>query len=270
MKLSIPKCELIAILALAATLFPVVWMTLSSLKTEDEIYRSPPTWIPEILTLTNYRELFTRFDFGRLTVNSAIIAAGSTAISVMVGTMAAYGFSRYSFRGSGMLLTFILLTRMIMPAALVIPLYTTMRTLGLFDNVCSIIIGVTLLNLPFAIWIMKPFLDALPRDVEDAAKIDGLSPIRILWNIVIPMAKPAIAGVVLFCFIAGWVDFLYGISFSTTTQSMPLTVGIARMDTGLEIYWGPMMAGGVYLTIPSLAISFALQKYLVKGLAMGY
>jgi len=260
----------VLILVVIVTLFPVVWMALSSVKSKEEIFRAPPTWAPETFTSRHYEDLFTRFNFVRLTVNSIIIAVGVTVISVVIGSMAAYGFSRYSFRGSGMLLIFILLARMITPAALVIPLYTLMRTLGLLNTTISIIIGITIMNLPFVIWIMKAFFDSAPKEVEEAAEMDGMSPIRTFWKIVIPMAMPAIATVILFSFVTAWVDFLFGISFSTTPQSMPLTVGISNMQTGYEIYWGPMMAAGVYLTLPTLILAFLLQKYFIKGLTMGY
>jgi len=258
------------ILIVIVTLFPFVWMAASSVKTEDEIYRDPPTWIPENFTIKHYNSLFTRFNFSRLTINSIIISASVTVISTILGSMAAYGFSRYDFRGSSILLGFILLSRMITPAALVVPLYAVMRMLGLVNTVFSIIIGITISNLPFIVWIIKPFFDGLPKEIEEAAEIDGLSPISVFWKIALPLASPAIYTAILFSFIAGWVDFLFGISFSTTVSSMPLTVGLTQMQTGYEIYWGSLMAGGIYLTLPTFLLAFALQKYLIRGLRVGF
>ncbi len=272
MKYSFGKWALLVALILAAvvSLFPIVWMATSSVKTEDEIYKDPPTWIPENLTPEHYSSLFSRFHFGRLTINSVVISASVVVVSTILGSMAAYGFSRYGFRGSGILLGIILLARMITPAALVVPLYIVMKVLGLLNTVTSIVIGITVLNLPFVVWIMKPFFDGLPREIEEAAEIDGLSPIRVFWRIAMPVAAPGIYAVILFSFITGWVDFLFGISFSTTAQSMPLTVGLAQMQTGYEIYWGPMMAGGMYLTLPTFLLAFALQKYLIRGVRLGF
>jgi ABC-type glycerol-3-phosphate transport system permease component len=261
---------IILLFALIISIFPIFWMILSSIKTEDEIYKDPPTWIPEKITLKHYEDLFKRFDFYELTINSIIISVATTILSLVMGTMAGYGFSRYGFPGSKILLTLILIARMITPAALVVPLYTLMKILNLLDTVISIIIGTTVLNLPFVIWIMKAFFDNLPKDAENAAAVDGSSPFQTFWRIVIPMSASAIVTVALFSFIAGWVDFLFGITFSTTNKSMPLTVGIAQMQTGYEIYWGPMMAGGVYLTLPTFIIAFLLQKYFIKGFALGY
>lgn len=272
MKYSFGKCALIAVLVLAVitTLFPIVWMGASSVKIEDEIYKDPPTWIPENFTLNHYSSLFTRFNFYRLTINSLVISVSVAIISIILGSMAAYGFSRYGFRGSSILLGFIFLTRMITPAALVVPLYMVMRELRLLNTLGSIIIGVTVLNLPFVVWIMKPFFDGLPKEIEEAAEVEGLSPIRVFWKIAMPMAASGIYTVILFSFITGWVDLLLGISFSTTIQSMPLTMGLLQMETGYEIYWGPMMAGGIYLTLPTFLLALALQKYLIRGIRIGF
>jgi len=260
----------ILIIVVIITLFPLVWMAASSVKVEDEIYRDNPTWIPENFTTEHYSSLFSRFSFSRLTTNSIVISVSVVILSVILGSMAAYGFSRYGFQGSSIILGFILLARMITPAALVVPLYTVMKALGLLNTVVSIIIGITVSNLPFVVWIIKPFFDGLPKEIEEAAELDGLSPIRVFWKIALPLASPGIFTAILFSFIAGWVDFLFGISFSTTIQSMPLTVGLMQMQTGYEIYWGPMMAGGIYLTLPTFLLAFTLQKYLIRGFRVGF
>jgi ABC-type glycerol-3-phosphate transport system permease component len=245
-------------------------MLLSSLKTEDEIFRSSPTVIPEAVTLDNYTALFDQFAFGRLTLNSVIISAGVVLISVAFGGMAAYGFSRYPFRGGGVLLGALLLTRMITPAALVIPLYLIMDTLGLLNTLTSIIVAVSVLNLPFAIWLLKPFFDALPREIEEAGLIDGLGPFGVFFRVAMPLAVPGLITVGLFSFIAGWTDLLFPMTFSTTVEATPLTSGLLQMQTGYGIYWGALMAGGIYLTLPTLLVSFGLQRYLVRGMRMSY
>jgi len=270
MKFSIARLALVAALVLAAivTLFPVYWMVISSLKPTEEIFRIPPTWIPETFTLRHYQDLFSRFQFYELTRNSLVITLSVVVINVVIGSMAAYGFSRYSFPGSRALLVFILLARMLTPAAFVVPLYTMMKFLGLLDNVLSIIIGVSIMNLPFVVWVMKAFFDGVPRELEEAAALDGLSSFGIFWRIVVPISTPAVTTVALFSFIAAWTDFLFGITFSTTARSMPLTVGIANMQTGYEIYWGPMMAAGTYLALPTFVLALVFRRYLIRGLVM--
>ncbi len=253
-------------LLLAATLLPVGWMLISSFKTESEIYLDRPTWIPRVPTLANYSALFAQFGFARLSFNSVVITAGVVAISVVFGAMAAYGFSRYRFRGSAVLMGALLLTRMITPASLVLPLYSLMQSLRLLNSLTSIIIGIAVLNLPFVVWIMKPFFDQLPHEVEEAAELDGLTPVGVFWRTALPMASPGLYSIFLFSFVAGWVDLLFGITFSTAPQAMPLTAGLMQMQTGYKIYWGPLMAGGVYLSLPTVIMAFFFQRSLVNGL----
>lgn len=255
--------------AAAATILPIAWMALTSVKTEAEIF-GDPLGAPKVFSLANYGALFQQFHFGIATLNSVAIALGVVVTSVALGGMAAYGFSRYPFPGGRLLLAGLLLTRMVTPAALVVPLYLLMDALGLLNTLISIVLGVTVLNLPFVIWILKPFFDALPREIEEAALVDGLSPMRVFWRIAVPLAAPALVTVALLSFIAGWTDLLFPMSFSTTSDSMPLTVGLLQMQTGYKIYWGSLMAGGVYLTLPAVVLSFVLQKYLIRGMRLSY
>jgi ABC-type glycerol-3-phosphate transport system permease component len=248
---------------------PVLWIAIGSLKTETELFSSP-LGLPNTPALINYASLFAQFHFGAATWNSVEISLGVVAISVVLGGMAAYGFSRYPFPGSRLLLSGLLITRMVTPAALVVPLYLIMDALGLLNNILSIILGVAVLNLPLVVWILRPFFDAVPREIEEAGLLDGLSPFGVFWRIAVPLAAPGLLTVALLSFIAGWTDLLFPISFSTTPEATPLTSQLLQMQTGYKIYWGSLMAGSVYLTLPTLVISFALQKYLVRGMRLGY
>ena len=265
----IPEWGILFIAAVLA-LFPMAWMLISSFKVEDEIYLESPTWIPKVFTFQNYIDLFARFNFEQLTLNSLVIATAVVVISVVLGTMASYGFSRYAFPGSSWLLGGLLLVRMITPSSLVVPMYIIMDRLDLLNNLTSIIIGITVLNLPFVVWIMKPFFDSVPKDIEEAAQLDGLSSVSVFWRIALPLATPGLFTVLLFSFIGGWVDLLFGITFSTSPEAMPLTAGLMQMQTGYEIYWGPLMAGGIYLSLPTFILAFVLQKYLITGLRGGF
>ena len=273
MRLSFRTKLIIYILLIATAVFaffPVYWMLTSSFKSEREIITAPPVWFTQNPTLKNYLDLFTQFNFGILTRNSLLITLGVVLISLVVGGLAAYGFSRYPFRGSKWFLAALLITRMITPSSLVVPLFTLMDKLGRLNHLDSIIAGITVLNLPFVIWMLKPFFDSLPKEIEEAAEMDGLTPFGVFWKITIPLAAPAIFTVSLFSFITGWVDLLFGMSFSTVTEAMPLTVGLLQMQTGYKIYWGALMAGGIYLTLPTFVIALLFQKYLLKGLRTGY
>jgi ABC-type glycerol-3-phosphate transport system permease component len=259
----------ILVLAAVAIVIPVVWMAIGSLKTEAELFASPLAF-PAAPAWANYGSLFQQFHFGIASLNSVEISLGVVAISVVLGGMAAYGFSRYPFKGSRILLSGLLITRMVTPAALVVPLYLIMNSLGLLNNVVSIILGVAVLNLPLVVWIMRPFFDAVPREIEEAGLLDGLSPLGVFWRIAVPLAAPGLLTVALLSFIAGWTDLLFPISFSTTPEAAPLTSQLLQMQTGYKVYWGSLMAGSIYLTLPTLVVSFALQKYLVRGMRLGY
>ncbi|NMC47259.1 MAG: carbohydrate ABC transporter permease [Chloroflexi bacterium] len=263
-------CYVVLTIAALCCLFPMIWMLVSSLKPESEIYNDPPTWIPSDVTWKNYTDLFEKFNFSILTRNSVIISLSVVMISLVIGTMAAYGFSRYKFPGSDFLLGGLLITRMITPSSLIVPFFSIMETLGRLNKLDSIIVGISVLNLPFVVWMLKPFFDELPREVEEAGEIDGLTPIGVFRRISIPLAAPGLFTVMLFSFITGWTDLLFGMSFSTVPEAMPLTAGLMQMQTGYKIYWGPMMAGGIYLSLPTLIIALIFQKNLVKGMRAGF
>ncbi len=270
---SFNKAEVVYILLIVVLviviLYPIFWMISSSVKVEEEINSTTPTWIPKHFTLEHYREIFKKYNFGRSMLNSLIIALSTTVVSVVLGLTAAYGFSRFKFPGSNIFLIIILLVRLFTPAALIVPFYDLMSWLGLVDSLISIIIGVTVINLPFVLWIMKAFFDDFPKELEDAAKVDGSSYIRVFTRIVLPCSLPAIATVVLFSFTMGWNDFLFALSFSQSIRSTPATVSISLMITGYKIYWGHLMSGGTFLSIPIVLITLFLQRYFIKGLTMG-
>jgi len=259
----------VLIVAAAGTLGPFLWLVVSSLKSEADIFANPLALLKSP-TLANYASLFKQFHFAVATLNSIAISLGVVAISVVLGGLAAYGFSRYPFAGSRLLLSGLLITRMVTPAALVVPLYLIMNALGLLNSLISIILGIAVLNLPFVIWVLRPFFDALPHEIEEAGLVDGLSPLGVFLRIALRLAAPGLVTVALLSFIAGWTDLLFPMSFTTTPDATPLTSGLLQMQTGYKIYWGSLMAGGVYLTLPTLILSFALQKYLIQGMRLGY
>ncbi len=247
------------------TLIPVIWMALSAFKPGAEINQIPPTILPSAPSWNNFVQLFEQFNFGLLTVNSLVVSISVVVLSVILGGSAAYGLSRYPFPGSTLILNTILVTRMITPASLVLPFYLMMETLQLSNTPVAVTIGITVLNLPFAVWLLKPFFDALPREIEEAALLDGLSPIGVWWKIAVPLAGPGFKTVALFSFVVAWTDLLIPITVSTQPDGWTLTAGIIQMQTGFKIYWGALMSGGLYLTLPTFLIAFLAQRYLTQG-----
>ena len=164
-----------------------------------------------------------------------------------------------------LILSAILITRMVTPASLVLPLYIMMETAASFEYAFRRHVGITALNLPFAVWLLKPFFDALPGEIEEAALLDGLSPIGVWWRIAVPIAGPGFKTVALFSFIAAWTDLMIPITMSTRPDGWTLPAGIIQMQTGFKIYWGALMSGGLYLTLPTFLIAAFAQQYLARG-----
>lgn len=269
-RLGVNASALVLTVVAVLMLLPMLWMAFTSVKPDSAIFsRTPLAW-PAAFTLDHYANLFTRFHFGTSFVNSTVIAVVTVVVSVVVGGLAAYGFARYPWRGSGLALALLMVARMVTPAALVVPLYVIMQTLGLLNSVTGVIVGVTVLNLPFVVWILKPFFETVPREIEEAAELDGLSPFAVFFRIVLPLARPGIMTAVLFSFLAGWTDLLFPMTFITDDEVMPLTSSLLQMQTGYKIYWGELMAGGIVLTLPAVVLCFALQRYLLRGLRTGY
>jgi ABC-type glycerol-3-phosphate transport system permease component len=262
----------IAVLSLVTLgmMLPIFWMVLSAFKFDDEINQIPPTFIPQSFSLSNFVQLFEQFNFGILTINSIIVSGAVVVLSLVLGGCAAYGFSRHPFRGSGIILWGILITRMVTPASLILPLYIMMERLHLSNTLLAVTIGITVLNLPFAIWLLKPFFDALPREVEEAGLLDGLGPLGVWWRIAVPLAGPGFKTVALFSFIIAWTDLLIPITMSTRADGWTLTAGVIQMQTGFKIYWGALMSGGLYLTLPTFLIALLAQKYLTRGLRSSF
>ena len=269
-RLGVSASALVLTVIAVVMLLPMLWMAFTSIKPDSAIFSKTPLQWPADLTGDHYANLFTQFHFGTSFVNSTVIAIVTVAVSVVVGGLASYGFARYPWRGSGVALALLMVARMVTPAALVVPLYVIMQTLGLLNSVTGVIVGVTVLNLPFVIWILKPFFETVPREIEEAAELDGLSPLTVFFRIVLPLARPGIMTAVLYSFLAGWTDLLFPMTFITDDEVMPLTSSLLQMQTGYKIYWGELMAGGVVLTLPAVILCFALQRYLLRGLRTGY
>ena len=244
-------------------------MISSSFKIENEIFSSPPTWFPKQFTLGNYALLFSQFQFGRALFNTAVIAIGTTIISVLLAFPAAYGFSRFKFPGSNAMLVAMMMVRLFTPASLITPFYDMMHSIGLMDSLFGIVICVSVINVPFVLWIMKVFFDEFPRGLEEAALIDGCNYYNLFIMIVLPIALPAIATCILFSFTMGWNDLLFGLTISQSINSAPVTVAISSMTTGQRTYWGAMMSGGTISSIPVVILTLALLRYYIRGLTMG-
>jgi multiple sugar transport system permease protein len=260
-----------AFLALAFALAPIYWLITISLKREIDQFASPPQWIAFTPTFGHYAAIFTHEAFGRYFINSVIVATCSTLIALVLGLPAAYGLVRFPWpRDWSRSISFwILSNRMLPPIVTIIPLFLMFRQIGLLNSLTGLVLLDVALNLPFVIWMMRGFVEELPREIEEAAMLDGESRIGVLLRIVLPLVGPGLAATAVFCLIVSWNEFLFALILSQTESAMTLPVGIASHVTQYEIQWGAMSAAGVVAMLPVLLFATAAQRYFVRGLSLG-
>ena len=257
--------------AVFAALLPVYWMMTISLKREVDQFAVPPKWFVFDPTFAHYADAFVERSFGQYLTTSAIVAVTSTLCALLLGTLAAYALSRFQLprKLNTRLALWILSTRMFPPIVTAVPLFLLMSDVRLLDTMASLIIVYTAFNLPFVVWMMRGFFNEIPRDLEEAARVDGDSRLGALRRVILPLVTPGLAATAVFCLIISWNEFLFALTLTQTDSAMTLPVGIAGRVTQYEIEWGVMSAAGVVAMIPILVFALAVQRYLVRGLSLG-
>ena len=256
---------LLATLVLA--LMPYVWIVLASFKGRLDILSPDPRWIFEP-TLQNYPAVFIGKEYLPLVLNSLTIACGSTALSLLVGAPAAYVFARTDFPGKEDLFFFFLTTRMAPPISIAVPLFLFFTALGLTDTIYAVVIAHTSFNLSLVVWMMRGFFADIPKDIDEAAMLDGRSKLGAFVRVILPSAAPGLAATAVLCFILSWNEFLYAFIL-VAFEGRPLTVGIPGLVTPHGTLWGQVAAVAVVATLPILVFTFLVQKHLVRGLTFG-
>src|SRR5579859_2577459 len=258
---------IVVFLALA----PLYWTFISSVKTGIELRESPPTLFPHIFDMSNYTDVLTNSTFFLPTLrNSAIIAVVTTLLSLLFGILCAYAMARLRFYGKPLVLSIILSVNMFPFIALVGPLFVLFTgPFYVYNTYAALIIPDLLLTLPLTIWFLNSFFRELPPDLEDAARVDGASRLRALWEVIVPLTAPGVFSVAILSFIAVWNDFLFGLTLTSDEQAQPVTVGITRFAGEHTIPWGEIAAAAVIVTIPLAIVVLILQRRIVSGLTAG-
>jgi ABC-type glycerol-3-phosphate transport system permease component len=257
---------------LACTLVPVFWIINNSFKTRNEIIASKPIWFPKKPTLRNYDKIFFP-EPGELSGwngirNSIIAASSSTVLALIFGSIAAYAFSRFNFKGKENIAFWALSTRMFPPAATVVPIFRIFSWLGLIDKHVTLTIAYLVFNLPFAMWMMRGFFNDIPREIDECALVDGCGRIGSLWRVVMPLALPGLATTAIFCFLFSWNEFLFALVLTRAkAQTYPVLVTTFLGVKGIQ--WEYMSAYGSAGTIPIIVLALVVQKYFVRGLTYG-
>ena len=264
-----------AVFAGVVILAPFVWLLISSVAAPADLLVRPLKWIPAHASLSRYAEIFfgtgndTAITFRAAMVNSTIVAGSSVLISLGVGIFGAYAFARLRFRFQRAILLLFLSTYMLPPIALLISLYLTMVQLRLLDTRIGLILVYCSFITPFVLWIMSGYFRSIPRDLEDAARIDGCSRMGALFRVILPLARPGLLATALFGFLLAWDEFLYALIFTSSLESKTIPVAIAEFTGRHAVDFGMMATGGVLASLPPLAIAFVFQRYIVGGLASG-
>jgi multiple sugar transport system permease protein len=250
-------------------LFPFAWMLSTSLKTEAEAFRIPPTWIPREPTLESYIGIWVRKNFGIYFFNSTVISLATALLSTFFGGLAGYGFSRFVFIGRRFLIGFFLATQMFPGILLVGPYFKILTKVGLYDTRTGLTVAFLTICLPFSTWMMKGFIDKVPVELDQSAMIDGCSRMGVFFRIVAPIVAPGMVATILFAFLLAWGDLLWALCLTTSESMITVTLGIARTVGEFRIIWPMLMAGSLIGGMPAIILYMLLQRLLVQGLTAG-
>ena len=261
-------------IAMTIICLPGFWIVLSSFRPTVEIMAKPPVWIPQDLSFDAYIAMFSGVGQGGIPVldyfrNSIIISVTSTVIALAIGMAGGYAFARYQFRGKTAVFLGFMLTRTVPGIALSLPLFFVFARLGIIDTHFGLIVAYVALNVPFTVWLIDGFFRQVPRDLAEAAQIDGCTRWQAFWQVEFPLARSGIASAGIFAFLISWNEFALASQLTRSTNSKTLPVGLLDYTSEFTIDWRGMCALAVVMIIPALTLTFIVQKHLVSGLTSG-
>jgi len=253
--------------------FPFGWALVSSFKTNAELFSTPTRFWPEHPTLEHYRHVLANDDFLRAALNSVLVASSVTLVSLAIGALAAFALGRYRFRGRSLVLYVILSMTLFPQIAVLGALFQLVNALGLYNRLPALTLTYLVFTLPFTIWVLTGFLEAVPVEIEEAAYIDGASPLQLFMKIMLPLAAPGMVTTGLLSFIAAWNELLFALSFMQTPDKRTVTHAIlsfsATTSSAFEVPWGQMMAASVLVTTPLVLLALVFQRRIIAGLTAG-
>ena len=247
---------------------PYAWMVLTSIRPDSDLSTFPLSYVPSQFTLDHYATLLQQTSFAQNLVNSLVIAVGAVLVGLVVSVPAAYAFSRFRFRGRQVLMTQFLVINMFPVVLLIIPLFVLMRSLHLLDTYFGIIIGHSTFAIPFAVWMLTSYMNGIPREVDEAAMMDGASRLQTIRLVILPLLMPGIVTTAIYIFVTSWNEYLFAMMFSgdnvrTVTVALQLFIG------EFTVQWGLLTAGGTLVAIPVTILFLIVQRRLVGGLTAG-
>jgi multiple sugar transport system permease protein len=259
---------LLVVLAVAV-LFPFYWMIVTSFKNESQMRSIVSMFWPRPFAVENYQQLLAKTEFASWYGNSVFVAVSSTLVATGVGTIGAYALARLKFLGRGFMASATLITYLVPPSILFIPLYKQMQGLGMANSLAGLIAAYPSFTVPFVTWLLMGYFESIPEELEEAAMIDGATRFGAFYRVVLPLSAPGVLAAGLYAFTQAWNEFLYALVFITDGRLRTLPVGLASFITGDVYGWGYLMSGAVLTTLPVIAAYIYLQKYMVEGLTAG-
>lgn len=260
---------IIAIFLVLLSIFPIIWLFLTSIKPTNEIYIWPIKIFPTNPTFQNYINLFKMGSFGRYFINSIIVSGSATLLILITGTLAAYSFARINFKGKKIMMIIVLSLLLFPPVAVIPPLFLIFRNLGLINNYFSLILGHTALYLPLAIWILTNYFRTLPRNIEDSALIDGCTPLQMIFRVLLPMSLPGLVAAGLITFVFSWNEFLLSLVLMSKNEMRTVVVGISLYPGEYSFPWELISSAIILAIIPIVLLTLVFQRYIISGLTAG-
>lgn len=259
----------VILLGFVFAVIPFIWMIISSLKEQKEIFTVPITYIPKNPTFENYYKILFESSVSKYYLNTLFVSLVSTVIATLMCSVAGYGFSRFRFKGKYLMLNVILLTQMFPHVLLVIPYFIMMRRMGLTDTYASLILSYIAFTIPFAVWMLKGFFDAIPFELDQSAMVDGLTPWGTFFRIVFPLALPGVMAAILYSFLVAWNHYLFAVILVNKESLYVMTVALTHFMGEFGTQWGQLNATAVLMTFPIIILFAFLEKYMVAGMTAG-
>ena len=268
----IPFYVLVAAIFVYA-LFPFYWALRSAFTAESDLFKTPVQYIPQNPTLENFRSVLSSNQFLHALLNSTIVAGSVTLIALALGSLAGYALGRFRFHGRSAVLYAMLGMTIFPQIAILGALYTMINRFDLYDSLRALVLSYMILVLPFTVWVLTSFMRALPKDLEEAAYVDGASPLQTFYRVMLPLVAPGLVTAGLLAFIAAWNEFLFALSFTQTPERYTVPVAITNFTgesgSAFDKPWGQIMAATVIVTVPLIVLTLVLQRRILAGLTAG-
>jgi multiple sugar transport system permease protein len=270
--------NILLLLYLIYTLVPIAWLFLSTIQTEASLLTLPTQIVPRDVTLTNYVDIFKPAAFGQNSGestfllalrNSVVVCLGTTAVAMLFGTLAAYAFARFNIPQKRTLLLLVLGSQLLPAVSIIIPLFRMFNGAGLLDSVLALILAYSTFSMPFVVWIMAGYFQSVPRELEEAARIDGASRFQAFLRVALPLALPGLSATAVFTLLNAWDEFFFALIFTSTYASKTLPVAIAEFIGRHSVNWGLLVTGGFIASLPPIVLSLFFYRYIVSGLSAG-